>query len=61
MDYAGELLTKEELISYLRTSSSSLDRAIKAGKLPEGIRPTGKPLWVKKTIEKIINGKTLSH
>jgi hypothetical protein len=61
MGYTGELLTRKELISYLRTSSSALSRGIKTGKIPEGIRILGKPLWVKKTIDRIINGKTFSN
>lgn len=61
MNYAGELLTREELISYLRTSKSALDRAIKSGKIPEGVKITGHPLWAKKIIDRLVNGKTISH
>ncbi len=58
-DFSGELLTRAELISFLKTNKSSLDRAIKAGKIPEGVRIIGKPLWSRKAIEKLPNAKTL--
>jgi predicted DNA-binding transcriptional regulator AlpA len=60
-DFSGELLTKDEVMSYLRTTKSSFHRAIKAGRIPEGVKITGKPLWAKKTIEKLINAKTFSN
>jgi len=61
MDWSGELLTQKEVISYLRTSKSAFHRAIKAKKIPEGIRVIGKPLWPKRAIEKLIHGKELSN
>lgn len=54
MNLSGELLTRDETIQFLRTSSSALDRAIKAGKIPQGKKIIGKPLWSRKTLEKLI-------
>lgn len=51
-----QLMTRLETIRYLRTSSSSLDRAVKRGRL-KPIKIIGKPLFDREQIDKALKAQ----